>query len=160
MSGIYTSLTYPVHRVKILLQTQDANPRIMSGVQLLLLSAWEALQATTPYAGGEQCLPPAYSYRLYEPLINKNPLEAWGRAGGMAQGRTVLPVFPTSLTICSVPCASPNPAQPLPCSLSLWLQARCPGTALCTALAGWRVSRAYWHCGGATHLTCCGTCPP
>jgi hypothetical protein len=32
-SGIYTSLTYPVHRVKILLQTQDANPRIISGVQ-------------------------------------------------------------------------------------------------------------------------------
>jgi hypothetical protein len=31
-SGIYTSLTYPVHRVKILLQTQDANPRILSGV--------------------------------------------------------------------------------------------------------------------------------
>ncbi|WIA32419.1 hypothetical protein OEZ86_003242 [Tetradesmus obliquus] len=30
-SGIYTSLTYPVHRVKILLQTQDANPRILSG---------------------------------------------------------------------------------------------------------------------------------
>lgn len=30
-SGIYTSLTYPVHRVKILLQTQDANPRIISG---------------------------------------------------------------------------------------------------------------------------------
>lgn len=36
VSGIYTSLTYPVHRVKILLQTQDANPRIISGVQLLL----------------------------------------------------------------------------------------------------------------------------
>ncbi|KAF6261356.1 mitochondrial carrier domain-containing protein [Scenedesmus sp. NREL 46B-D3] len=30
-SGVYTSLTYPVHRVKILLQTQDANPRILSG---------------------------------------------------------------------------------------------------------------------------------
>ena len=30
-SGVYTSLTYPVHRVKVLIQTQDANPRILSG---------------------------------------------------------------------------------------------------------------------------------
>jgi hypothetical protein len=30
-SGLYTTLTYPVHRVKVLLQTQDANPRIISG---------------------------------------------------------------------------------------------------------------------------------
>jgi solute carrier family 25 (adenine nucleotide translocator) protein 4/5/6/31 len=30
-SAVYTSLTYPVHRVKVLIQTQDANPRILSG---------------------------------------------------------------------------------------------------------------------------------
>ncbi|KAF8071291.1 ADP,ATP carrier protein [Scenedesmus sp. PABB004] len=30
-SGVYTTATYPIHRVKILLQTQDANPRIISG---------------------------------------------------------------------------------------------------------------------------------
>lgn len=30
-SALYTSATYPVHRVKILLQTQDANPAILSG---------------------------------------------------------------------------------------------------------------------------------
>jgi hypothetical protein len=40
-SGVYTSLTYPVHRVKILLQTQDANPRILSGVHC---AGAEALQ--------------------------------------------------------------------------------------------------------------------
>ncbi|GBF99816.1 hypothetical protein Rsub_12569 [Raphidocelis subcapitata] len=30
-SALYTTATYPVHRVKVLLQTQDANPRIVSG---------------------------------------------------------------------------------------------------------------------------------
>ncbi|KIZ05224.1 ADP,ATP carrier protein [Monoraphidium neglectum] len=30
-SALYTSATYPVHRVKVLLQTQDANPAILSG---------------------------------------------------------------------------------------------------------------------------------
>ena len=30
-STVYTSATYPVHRVKVLMQTQDANPHIVSG---------------------------------------------------------------------------------------------------------------------------------
>lgn len=30
-SSAYTSATYPIHRVKILLQTQDSNPSVMSG---------------------------------------------------------------------------------------------------------------------------------
>lgn len=30
-SSLYTTATYPVHRVKVLIQTQDANPHILSG---------------------------------------------------------------------------------------------------------------------------------
>jgi hypothetical protein len=49
-SGIYTSLTYPVHRVKILLQTQDANPRILSGVHAIAEAAAAAAAGISCHA--------------------------------------------------------------------------------------------------------------
>lgn len=58
VSGIYTTLTYPVHRVKILLQTQDANPRIISGVRLL--TAFQKPSRHLPSTfGASSALPPA-----------------------------------------------------------------------------------------------------
>jgi len=45
-SALYTTATYPVHRIKILLQTQDSNPHILSGGSHVLGVAHYALELT------------------------------------------------------------------------------------------------------------------